>query len=63
MQLTKLQRLFTFIVWAIIGDRAMNHDAHQRPSAALAVVQHGLSNPAQKMTQNAGRRRTSPGSL
>ena len=27
--LKKLRLLFTFIVWAITGDRAMNHRAHQ----------------------------------
>jgi hypothetical protein len=27
--LKKLRLLFTFIVWAITGDRAMNHGAHQ----------------------------------
>jgi IS5 family transposase len=29
LPLKKLRLLFTFIVWAITGDRAMNHDAHQ----------------------------------
>jgi IS5 family transposase len=27
--LKKLRLLFTFIVWAITGDRAVNHRAHQ----------------------------------